>query len=117
MTTYPPQPPRGMATINTRLYAHGTELTQSHPWGFYLSGRAMCADGIVRAVRLASTANTFYSVPASVQVRGKTVSGYITVETAHGYSTETDDDPAVIKFGATYYGRNAEMLPAGLWRL
>jgi hypothetical protein len=65
---------------------------------------------------LAQTADTFFSIPASVTVGGKTVSGYVTVETAAGLTTSTDDDPAVVKFVAAQYGKNAGMLPEGAWR-
>jgi hypothetical protein len=47
-----------------------------------------------------------------VKVGGKTVTGYITTETRDGYSTATDDDPAVVKFVAYRYGKNGHLLPA-----
>jgi hypothetical protein len=79
--------------------------------------RALCADGIARNVRLSPLgADTFFSVPGRVSVRGKTVSGYLTRETADGWTTETPDDPAVWKFVAYTYGRNAGMLPRGAWK-
>lgn len=61
-----------------------THVTQVFPFGFYTrtGHRLLCSDGQVRAASLASTADTFFSVPASVRVRGKTVSGYMTVEEA-----------------------------------
>jgi hypothetical protein len=78
----------------------------------------MCSDGRVRTVkRIANTADTFFSVPAAVTVRGKSVAGYVTVECVSGSSVETDDDPAVAKFVAVTYGRNHELLPDGAWRL
>jgi hypothetical protein len=78
----------------------------------------MCSDGIVRAVRFpgGGIADTFFSVPAAVDVRGKRVSGFVTVETAEGWSTESDGDPAVVKFQAYAYGRNGAQLPAGAWK-
>jgi hypothetical protein len=78
----------------------------------------MCSDGTVRpTVRISASADTFFSVPCAVRVKGKTVSGYLTVETAQGYSTDAgDDDPAVAKFVAYTYGKNADLLPRGAWR-
>lgn len=98
-------------TRSTRTYAMGTSLTQQFPWGTYVSGAALCADGKVRRLkRIAVTADTFFSVPASVSVRGKTVTGYVSVETVGGFSTETDSDPAVVKFHANTYGVNGALL-------
>lgn len=78
--------------------------------------RAICSDGTVRTVRLSPLgADTFFSIPGRVSVRGKTVSGYLTRETADGWTTETDGDPAVWKFVAYTNGRNAGMLPVGAW--
>lgn len=101
----------------TREYGEGTELVQSFPWGLYRGGRAMCSDGKVRNLkRIAQTADTFFSIPAAVNVGKRTVSGYVTVETAEGMSTETPDDPAVVKFIAYTYGANGDALPRGAWR-
>lgn len=106
-----------MSTFDTHDYADGTSLTQSYPFGSYVAALAMCADGRVRAVkRIAATADTFFSVPCAVAVAGRTVSGYLTIETRSGASTASDSDPAVVKFAAYDYGRNADALPAGLWR-
>ena len=104
-------------TIDTRHFGEGTWLRQSYPWGLYVSGRAMCSDGKVRALaRIAQTADTFFSVPAAVKVQGRTVAGYITVETADGLTTETPGDPAVVKFIAYSYRRNGDLLPGLGWR-
>ena len=95
-------------------YANGTYLTPGpgpFSWGM-IDGAALCTDGKVRRVRFGSgIADTFFSIPARVNANGKTVSGYVTVETMQGYSTPTDDDPAVVKFYAVKYGRNYESLP------
>lgn len=103
-------------SIERRPYGNDTGLVVRYPWGIYVSGRAMCSDGKVRALkRISDTADTFFSVPAAVAVNGKTVSGYVTLETAAGFSTETPDDPTVVKFVAVTYGKNGGMLPAGKW--
>lgn len=105
-----------MSIPDTRYYAFGTSLTVRHPWGLFVAGRAMCSDGKVRSLkRISATADTFFSVPAAVTVNGKTVSGYITVESAAGFSTDTPTDPAVVKFVAYSYGRNGGLLPDGKW--
>lgn len=104
-------------SVDHREYGHGTWLSIAYPWGVFRAGGAMCSDGKVRTLkRVADTADTFFSVPAAVAVNGRTVSGYITSETAAGFSTETDDDPTVIKFIAYAYGKNADALPEGKWK-
>lgn len=96
----------------SRTYANGTELRQSFPWGTYHGGRALCSDGKVRALaRISPTADTFFSVPAAVKVNGRTVSGYVTVDTLSGSDVPTDDDPAVVRFRAYNYGKNGHLLP------
>lgn len=102
--------------MDKRKYAHGTFLILDMPFGFYQWGKVMCSDGKVRALkRISATADTFFSVPAAVSVRGRTVSGYVTVETVSGNSVATADDPAVAKFIAYEYGINHDMLPGGSW--
>lgn len=97
--------------IETRNYAEGTELTQSYPWGVYVGGKALCADGKVRALkRISSTADTYFSVPASVTANGKTVAGYVTVDALSGSSVATDDDPAVVRFIAYRYRKNGDAI-------
>lgn len=96
---------------DTREYADGTRLDVTMPWSLFTGGRALCSDGKVRALaRIASTADTFFSIPAAVKVSGRTVSGYVTVETREGLSTPTENDPAVVKFVAYTYGRNGALL-------
>jgi hypothetical protein len=95
-------------------YALGTFLElESGPFACaYVTGAALCTDGKVRTVRFSSgIADTFFSVPAYVSVKGKTVSGYVTVETVEGFTTPTDNDPAVVKFFAYRYGKNGNLLP------
>jgi hypothetical protein len=88
-------------------YADGTYLEFRGPWHVYAGGRALCPDGRVRSLRrIALEADTFFSVPASVAYKGKTISGYVSVETRDGYDTATDEDPAVVKFHPYKYGKN-----------
>lgn len=91
-------------------YAQGTELKTTQPWGIFISGRALCPDGKVRALkRIAICADTFFSIPAAISFKGKTVSGFVTVETVEGFSTPTDDDPAIVKFVPYAYGKNGNL--------
>ena len=96
-------------------YALNTDLVSgSGPFACgFVSGRALCSDGKVRAVRFQNggIADTFFSVPCSVKVDGRTVSGYVTIETVDGWSTPTAEDPAVVRFVAYTYGRNGHLLP------
>ncbi len=94
-------------------YALDTRLDQNFSdFGGFTGGRAICSDGNVRTLkRIAPTADTFFSVPAAITVKGKTVSGYVTVQTVKGWSTPTDDDPAVVRFIAYKYGKNGALLP------
>ena len=90
-------------TIERRCFTEGTYVTTSYPWGLYsLPGRALCSDGVVRALaRISGTADTFFSIPASVKVSGRTVSGYVT------FQTRSDE----LIFVAHQYGRNGHLLP------
>jgi hypothetical protein len=95
----------------TYRYADGTELRTSGPWNLYVGGRALCADGEVRALaRISTIADTMFSVPAAVKVKGRTVSGYVTIQARSGSDIATDEDPAVVRFRAYTYGRNAALL-------
>ena len=99
-------------------YARGTELRCStSEAGGFIGGRALCSDGRTRALaRISPYGDTFFSVPAAVKVKGRTVTGFVMVETLEGWSVATDSDPAAVKFIAYKYGRNAGVLPAGAWK-
>lgn len=86
-------------------YANGTELRTRQPWSIFVGGRALCSDGRVRALsRIAITADTFFSVPAAVKVKGKTVSGYVSIDTLN-------DSSNVVKFHAIQNRKNSTLLP------
>lgn len=100
--------------VSRRDFAFGTYTLYRQPWGFYCGGAALCSDGKVRKLkRIAITADTFFSVPAAVKVKGKTVSGYVTVSTLSGSSVPVDGDPAVLMFRALLTGKNHGLLPEG----
>jgi hypothetical protein len=57
---------------------------------------------------MALTADTFFSVPCAVKVKGRTVSGYMTF-------TDTYGEPGVMpvaQFRQYLYGKNHAQLPA-----
>ena len=102
---------------STTTYARGTSTTSRYPWGTFVTARVLCSDGRVRTVkRISATADTFFSVPCSVVVAGRTVAGYLTCETMEGFTCETPDDPAVVKFCAYLYRKNHDALPEGTYR-
>lgn len=103
--------------LRTTEYGMGTWVKSSHLWGTYLSAVVLCSDGKTRKTQyMAQTADTFFSVRCSVVVKSKTVSGYMTIETAAGMTTETEGDLSVAKFVAVLYGKNHALLPRGAWR-
>ena len=65
-----------------RKFKGKTWVNVTMPWGLHprTGHRLLCADGVIRAAELAPTADTFFSVPASIRIKGKSISGYATVE-------------------------------------
>lgn len=64
-----------------------TRLSTHQPWGLLAATgtRLLCADGKVRAPsRLAASADTYFSVPAAMRIKGVTVTGYATTEETSG---------------------------------
>jgi hypothetical protein len=94
-------------------YASGTWLSTSGPWDVFRAGRALCPDGTVRMLkRIAITADTYFSIPASVTVAGKTVSGWVSVTDTSdpsGNGTANDPECTVIFHGN---GRNGDAFAA-----
>jgi hypothetical protein len=89
---------------NNQRYLGKTWVTQRMPWGLYNpSGhRLLCSDGVIRGAKLAETADTFFSVPASVRVKGVTVSGYMTCD---------DNDNLVKAYTFRHHTVHADKLP------
>lgn len=93
---------------DVRHYGHHTHLIVDYPWGHYIGGRVMCSDGKVRSLkRIADTADTFFSIPAAVNVGKRTVTGYVTIDEVNGES--------VVLFIAYEYRKNHDALPKGSW--
>ena len=96
-----------------RDYAEGTYLEcDDYVYG-YVNGRAMCPDGKVRMLkRILPYAETFFSIPASVAVKGRTVSGYVMISTVDGEPlvyADDDDDEKLVTFRPYLYGKNANV--------
>lgn len=99
-------------------YGMGTRLDTRGPWSQVVGGRAMCPDGTVRALARVGEADTVWTRPAAVRVRGRYVKGYVVLETAEGWETAGEGDPAMLKFVAAADIREAIWpgLPA-CWRV
>ena len=67
---------------------------------------ALCEDGRRRTARVTGEADTFFSVPASVKVAGKSVSGFIT-------GRESEENQQDYEFIAYSYGKNGHLLDTG----
>jgi hypothetical protein len=83
----------------------------------------LCADGRVRRATITADPDTYFSVPARVSVRGRTVTGHIGIDTApsaRDLRDARDSDaleyaegyPSVRYFAANIYGANADALPS-----
>ncbi len=60
-----------------------TGLVSTQPWGLHrrTGSRVLCSDGKIRSLAyLATTADTFFSVPAAIRINGKYVTGYVTTD-------------------------------------
>ena len=93
-------------------YAMGTYLRTAGMWDVFVAGAALCPDGNVRRLkRIAPTATDFTGVSAAVVVRGRTVSGYVSVtDLSDPNGNGTANDPTcTITFHPL--GKNRAMLP------
>lgn len=81
------------------------ELLHFGPWQLpYKAINVMCDDGIRRTCKTASEPDTFFSLPASCQVKGKTVTGFV-------MSYTTEDGSSDLRFCAYQYRKNAQVIP------
>ena len=76
----------------TAMKLGNTFTVQSQPWGlFRRSGhRVLCSDGQIRACQMAQTADTFFSIPASIRIAGKSISGYVTTESEYDFQEKKE---------------------------
>lgn len=70
--------------------------------------RALCSDGKWRMAQQTGEPDTFFSMPARVQVNGKTVSGFLTTRTVEVWDNKFEP---IWVFIAYSYRKNAALLP------
>jgi len=68
--------------------------------------RCPCSDGKTRTARITGQPDTAFSIPGSVKVNGKTVTGFVT--TAPGYIEGVKEG---FIFQPNQFGKNGDMLP------
>ena len=74
--------------------------------------RAVCSDGRVRTATATGEADTWFSIPARVNVNGRTVTGYISAVDWYDLRVaENDVPPARYEFRQYTYRKNADALP------
>jgi len=63
-----------------------TKINYTYPWGLIRrnGNRLLCADGVIRAAELAQTADTYFSIPANIRIKGKRVEGYASSDESKG---------------------------------
>jgi hypothetical protein len=92
-----------------REYAKGTYLQYTMPWSLYVGAAALCPDGVVRKVkRIAETPDTFFSIPASVTYKGKTVAGHVYLRNVADPTNPLAFEDAVI-FSPYLYRKNGNI--------
>jgi hypothetical protein len=59
-----------------------THVSRTYPWGVHPRNghRLLCSDGVIRSAELSSTADTYFSVPAFIRIKGDWITGYATCE-------------------------------------
>ena len=67
---------------------------------------AACSDGKTRSALIVADADTFFSVPARVNVKGKTVTGFVFLA---GLGEEK-----TLTFAANRWMKNADLLPVAV---
>lgn len=70
----------------------------------------LCSDGKRRTAVFAAEPDTFFTIPASVRVNGKSVSGFVWHDDLI-YDDDYQTTPGVWKFTAYSYGKNGHLLP------
>lgn len=85
---------------------NGSEsVMSSGPWSQTVAIKhCVCSDGRPRYARITGQPDTFFSIPAAVKVKGKTVTGFVSINTSCG------KDEGYI-FHANQFGKNGALLP------
>jgi len=57
-----------------------TFVTQEVPYGLFTryGHRVLCSDGKIRACRMESTPDTYFSIPAVLKIKNKSITGHVT---------------------------------------
>ena len=77
--------------MNNLLQKHKTKVSQFSNGLYCRDGNsALCSDGKIRSVRMAQCADTWFSIPASIRINGKTITGYVSCETQRCSSDNQD---------------------------
>lgn len=97
--------------MGRRDYALGTWTETVGQWGRFTRARAICPDGKARIVRLAETADTYFSVPARVSYKGRTVYGFVTFHDDQGLTTTGKE---FVLFVPSAQGKNASAFRDGI---
>lgn len=87
-------------------YANGSESVLSPgPFAQLVAiRRCMCSDGVARYAKITGQPDTAWTVPAQVQVRGKSVSGFVSFDSSCG-------EDKGYTFHASKFGKNGGLLP------
>jgi len=65
-----------------------SEIIHRGMWNIPVKAKnVLCPDGIYRTCRITAEADTFFTIPAQCQVRGRTVTGFI----SHDHNAEDDE--------------------------
>lgn len=78
----------------TLSHSHGTFLKTRGPWSVFHSAKAICPDGKARVVsRIALVADSFFSIPAGMRIKGKYYSGFL-------YFSDKEETKGAVMFSA-----------------
>jgi hypothetical protein len=66
--------------------------------------KVLCSDGRRRYAKVTAPADTWFSLPARVKVKGKSVSGYLT-------GRQDEEGREDVEFVSYFYDKNHELLP------
>lgn len=77
--------------------------------------KALCSDGTVRTATFTAEADTFFTVPARVSVKGRTVSGFVTdwnpIFEFPEVGVTSAPDGIELMFYVNMLGKNGDALP------